>query len=223
MSFQNCLMLILMLRIECISLLKEIFWVTCQSIQLIVDLVEMISDVIVEFRQKLTSMSLMMTQLLSWHEILKNFVIRDHLDRIDKVFKLWSSFLESANNDHEFFIIDLVVTLDWIMLLWKVSDWMKNLIFIVLKENVFEHTVQNINFYHNLVIWIIVTKNNFKSEDFLKNVECNLTFLKSDKEYIFSDEMNKRDNYSTIVINESVRIMSKWYSQWRSELIVLDL
>jgi len=46
-------------------------------------------------------------------------------------------------------------------------------------------------------------KNNFKSEDFLKNVECNLTFLKSDKEYIFSDEMNEQDNYFTIVINES--------------------
>ncbi len=46
-------------------------------------------------------------------------------------------------------------------------------------------------------------KNNLKSEDFLKNVECNLTFLRSDKEYIFSDEMNEWDSYSTIVINES--------------------
>ena len=46
-------------------------------------------------------------------------------------------------------------------------------------------------------------KNNFESEDFLKNVECNLIFLKSDKEYIFSDEMNERDNYSNIVIDES--------------------
>jgi len=48
-----------------------------------------------------------------------------------------------------------------------------------------------------------VTKNNLESEDFLKNVECNLTFLKSDKEYIFSDEMSERNSYSTIVINES--------------------
>jgi len=48
-----------------------------------------------------------------------------------------------------------------------------------------------------------VTKNNLESEDFLKNVECNLTFLKSDKKYIFSDEMSERDNYSTIVIDES--------------------
>jgi len=48
-----------------------------------------------------------------------------------------------------------------------------------------------------------VTKNNFKSKDFLKSVECNLTFLKSDKEYIFSDEMSERDSYSTIVIDES--------------------
>jgi len=48
-----------------------------------------------------------------------------------------------------------------------------------------------------------VTKNNFKSEDFFKNVECNLTFLKLNKEYIFSDEMNERDSYSTIVIDES--------------------
>ncbi len=48
-----------------------------------------------------------------------------------------------------------------------------------------------------------MTKNNLESEDFLKNVECNLTFLKSDKEYIFSDEMNERDNYFTIVIDKS--------------------
>ncbi len=45
-------------------------------------------------------------------------------------------------------------------------------------------------------------KNNLESEDFLKNVECNLTFLKSNKEYIFSDEMSERDSYSIIVINE---------------------
>ncbi len=45
-------------------------------------------------------------------------------------------------------------------------------------------------------------KNNLESENFLKNVECNLTFLKSDKEYFFSNEMSKRDNYSTIVIDE---------------------
>ena len=46
-------------------------------------------------------------------------------------------------------------------------------------------------------------KNNLESEDFLKNVKCNLTFLKSDKEYIFSDETSERDSYFTIVINES--------------------
>ncbi len=46
-------------------------------------------------------------------------------------------------------------------------------------------------------------KNNLESEDFLKNVECNLIFLRSDKKYIFSDEMSERDNYSTIVIDES--------------------
>ncbi len=192
-----------MSRIECIFLLKKIFWATCQSIQLIVNLVKIISDAIVKSRQKLTSMSLMITQLLNWHEILKIFIICDHLDKINKVFKLWSSFLESANNDHEFFIIDLIVTLDWVMLLQKVSDWMKNLILIILKENIFEHIVQSINFYHNLVIWIIMMKNNFKSENFLKNVECNLTFLKSDKEYIFSDKMSERSSYFTIIINES--------------------
>ncbi len=152
MSFQNCLMLILMSRIECISLFRKIFWMMYQSIQLIIDLVKMISNAIVEFRQKLTSMSLIMTQLLNWHEILKIFVICDHLNKINRVFKLWSSFLESANNDHKFFIVDLVVTLDWVMLLWKVRDWMKNLILIILKENVFEYIVQSINFYHNLVI-----------------------------------------------------------------------
>jgi len=46
-------------------------------------------------------------------------------------------------------------------------------------------------------------KNNLESEDFFKNVECNLTFLRSNKEYIFSDEMSERNNYSTIVIDES--------------------
>ncbi len=152
MSFQNCLMLILMLRIECILLFKKIFWATCQSIQLIIDLVEMISNIIVESKQKFASTSLMMIQLLNWYEILKIFVIHDHLDRINRVFKLWSSFLESVNDDHEFFIINLVVTLNWIMLFWEVSVWMKNFILIILKENVFEHIVQSIDFYHNLVI-----------------------------------------------------------------------
>ncbi len=130
-------------------------------------------------------------------------MIRDHLNRINKVFKLWLSFLESVNNDHKFFIVDFVVTLDWVMLLWKVSNWMKNLILIILWKNVFEYIVWSIDFYHNLVIWIIVMKNNLENEDFLKNIECNLTFLKSDKEYIFFDETSKRDSYSTIVINES--------------------
>ncbi len=203
MSFQNCLMLILMSRIECISLFKEIFWVTCQSIWFIIDLAEAICDVIVESRQKLTSTSLMMTQLFSWHKILKIFVIYDHLNRTDKVFKLWASFFKCMNNNHEFFIVNLVVTLNWVMFLEKVSDWMKNFVLIVLKENVFEHIVQSIDFYHNLVIWIIVMKNNFENEDFLMNVECNLTFLSSDKEYIFSDETSERDSYSTIVIDES--------------------
>jgi len=46
-------------------------------------------------------------------------------------------------------------------------------------------------------------KNNLESEDFLKSVECNLIFLRSNKEYIFSDEMSERDSYSTIVIDES--------------------
>ncbi len=86
MSFQNCLMLILMSRIKCILLLKKIFWATCQSIQFIAHLVELIYDAIVEFKQKLTSMSLMMTQLLSWHEILKIFMICNHFDKTDKVF-----------------------------------------------------------------------------------------------------------------------------------------
>jgi len=68
---------------------------------------------------------------------------------------------------------------------------MKNLILIILRKNVFEHIVRSIDFYHNLVIWIIMMKNNLESKDFLKNVECILTFLKSDKEYIFSDEMSE--------------------------------
>ena len=48
-----------------------------------------------------------------------------------------------------------------------------------------------------------MTKNNLESENFLKSVECNLTFLNSDKEYIFSDEMSERSSYSTIIIDES--------------------
>ncbi len=130
-------------------------------------------------------------------------MICDHFNRINKVFKLWLSFLKNANNDYKFCIINLVVTLNWVMLLWKVSDWMKNFILIILKKNVFEHIVWSIDFYHNLMIWFIMMKNNLKNENFLKNVECNLTFLKSDKEYIFSDEMNERNSYFTIVINES--------------------
>jgi len=46
-------------------------------------------------------------------------------------------------------------------------------------------------------------KNNLESEDFLKNIECNLTFLKLNKEYIFSDETSERNSYFTIVIDES--------------------
>ncbi len=46
-------------------------------------------------------------------------------------------------------------------------------------------------------------KNNLESKDFLKNVECNLTFLRSDKEYIFFDETSEQSSYSTIVIDES--------------------
>jgi hypothetical protein len=46
-------------------------------------------------------------------------------------------------------------------------------------------------------------KNDFESEDFLQNVECNLTFLESDKEYIFFNEMSEQDSYSVIVIDES--------------------
>ncbi len=80
---------------------------------------------------------------------------------------------------------------------------MKNLVLIVLRKNVFEYIVWSINFYHNLVIWIIMMKNNLESKDFLKNVECNLTFLRSDKEYIFFDETSEQSSYSTIVIDES--------------------
>ncbi len=80
---------------------------------------------------------------------------------------------------------------------------MKNFVLIILRKNVFKHIVWSINFYHNLVIWIIVMKNNLESKNFLKNVKCNLKFLKSDKEYIFSDETSEQDSYFTIVINES--------------------
>ncbi len=169
----------------------------------------MISDAIVESRQKLTSMSLTTTQLLSWHEILKIFVICDHFNKVNKVFKLWLSFLESANNNHKFFIIDFIITLNWIMLLQKVSDWMKNLILIILRKNVFEYIVQSIDFYYNFVIWIIMIKNNLESEDFLKNIKCNLTFLKSDKKYIFSDETSELSELRSMRIKVLQRIKNR--------------
>jgi hypothetical protein len=34
-------------------------------------------------------------------------------------------------------------------------------------------------------------KNNLESEDFLQNVECNLTFLELNKKYIFSEKMSE--------------------------------
>ncbi len=39
-------------------------------------------------------------------------MIRDHLNKVDRVFKLQSLFLKSMNNNHEFFIVDFIVTLD---------------------------------------------------------------------------------------------------------------
>jgi hypothetical protein len=48
-----------------------------------------------------------------------------------------------------------------------------------------------------------MTKNNFESEDFLQDVECNLTFIELNKEYIFFNETIERSSYSAIVIDES--------------------
>jgi len=56
-----------------------------------------------------------------------------------------------------------------------------------------------------------VMKNNLESENFLQNVKCNLTFLESDKKYIFFNKMSERSNYSAIVINESsIKVCEVW-------------
>ena len=113
-----------------------------------------------------------------------------YFDWKDEVFELRASFLECANDDHEFFIIDLVVALCWIVLLWEVDYWVKNIILIVLRKNVFEYIVRDIDFYHYFVIWVVVTKNDIKSENFFQDFECFLTFLRSNKDYILFDKTN---------------------------------
>ena len=111
-----------------------------------------------------------------------------YFDWRDKVFELRASFLECANDDYKFFIINLVVALYWIVLFWEVNSWVKNIILIVLRENVFEYIVRNIDFYHYFMIWVVVTKNDIKSEDFFQDFECFLIFLRSNKDYILFNE-----------------------------------
>jgi len=52
-------------------------------------------------------------------------------------------------------------------------------------------------------------KNNLESEDFLKNIKCNLTFLKSDKKYIFSDETSELSELRSMRIKVLQRIKNR--------------
>ncbi len=59
-------------------------------------------------------------------------MIRDHLNQSWWVFKLKMSLFKDANNNHEFFVIDLIIALDRIMFLEEVHDEMKYVILVVL-------------------------------------------------------------------------------------------
>ena len=75
-----------------------------------------VCDAVVETRQEFTSVSLVMAELFDGHEILQILVICDYFDWGGGAFKLQTSFLKDANNDHKFLIIDFIVALSWIML-----------------------------------------------------------------------------------------------------------
>ena len=142
-------MLILIAKIQFIFLLKEIIWSTNQNIRFFVDFVETIRDLIIKTKQKFVSTSLTTIELFDRHKRFKNFVIRDYIDKINEIFKFRTLFFKDANNDHEFFVINFIITFDEDMFLEKVRNKMKYVILIALKENIFKHKIWNINFYHN--------------------------------------------------------------------------
>ena len=55
---------------------------------------------------------------------------------------------------------------------------MKDIILIVLRKNALEYIVRDIDFYHYFVIWVVITKNDIKNEDFFQDFECFLIFLR---------------------------------------------
>ena len=63
-----------------------------------------------------------MIKLFDCDEILKIFIICNHINRKDYVFQFRLSFFKDMNNDHEFLIIDFIVAFDRIVLLEKVSN-----------------------------------------------------------------------------------------------------
>jgi len=87
------------------------------------------------------------------------------------------------------------------------------IIFSTVKEWEIQNSLHAINF--NLNDLIIVENNN---TEMCYEVKKNEKKLQHDEYEIINSE--KKENN---VDNESVRIVPKWYNQWRSELIVLDL
>ena len=179
-----------MTRIWGILLFKKITWLINQSIWFAPSFIRVVCDAVVEMKQKFTSANLATAELFNKHKILQILVICDYFNWEGGAFKLQTSFFKDTNNDHKFLIIDFIIAFGWIMFLWKISYWMKNSLFIILRENAFKHIIWGISFYHNFMIWIIMTKNHIRNEGFLQSVEYHLTFQESGKDYIFLNEMD---------------------------------
>ena len=164
------------MRIWSILLFKKIVWLTDQGIWFILSFIRVVCDVIIKMKQEFILMNLITAELFDEYEIFQILMICDYFNWGDEAFKLQTSFFKDINNNYKFFIINFVVAFNWIMLLLKVNYWMKNSIFIILKENVFRYIIWSISFYHNFVIWIIVMKDYIRNKGFLQSVKCHLTF-----------------------------------------------
>ena len=153
-----------MVRILSISLFREIIWLMSQGIWFALSFSWAICDTIVEMRQEFAPSSLTAAKLFGWHEILEVLVICDYFDWSWWAFELRASFFEGADDDHEFLIVDFIVTFSRAMFLEKVCDRVKYIILIILWENSFRHIVWGISFHHKLEIWIVVTENNIRCD-----------------------------------------------------------
>ena len=63
-----------------------------------------------------------MTKLFDYDEILKIFMIYNHINKEDCVFQFRLLFFKNINNNHEFLIINFIVIFDRIMLLEEVNN-----------------------------------------------------------------------------------------------------